>query len=280
MREDNNLGIYAYTETGDGMLISPRVHPSSVEILEVAFGEAEIRIGTEVVFAMAGDFVFVPPTLVFSVVSVGGSSSVRVVRFDSESFLSVMDKIDTELLYMFYLQARTRVALFKPSHPLYAIFKGCLADVYDESLSRDVCHKLRMLADLYVIVTAVLRYYFAEKDEEGERAIYHNVLRLRPAIEYIAEHYSDKLYIELLSEMIDVSADYFTKMFRDSIGKTPVEYINSLRVNRAMQLLFETDLSMAEIADEIGFCNPNYFHKIFKQYIDMSPLAYRKNSKK
>ena len=76
--------------------------------------------------------------------------------------------------------------------------------------------------------------------------------------------------------MINVSPDYFTKMFKDSIGRTPIEYINGLRVNRAMELLFKTKNSMAAIADEIGFCNPNYFHKIFKQYMNQSPLTYRK----
>ena len=98
-----------------------------------------------------------------------------------------------------------------------------------------------------------------------------------PADKKVAEHC--KLYIEQLAAMIDVSPDYFTKMFRDSIGKTPIEYINGLRVNKAMALLAESDCSMTDIADKIGFCNPNYFHKIFKQYIDMSPLAYRKNAK-
>ena len=42
------------------------------------------------------------------------------------------------------------------------------------------------------------------------------------------------------------------------------------------ELLIKTDRSMAEIAEEIGFCNANYFHKIFKQYMDVSPVAYRK----
>ena len=79
--------------------------------------------------------------------------------------------------------------------------------------------------------------------------------------------------------MITVSPDYFTKMFKDTIGRTPIEYINGLRVNEAMRRLAETEESMADIADAIGFCNPNYFHKIFKQYMDSSPLAYRKSIK-
>ena len=86
-------------------------------------------------------------------------------------------------------------------------------------------------------------------------------------------------HLIVLCRFFNVSADYFTKMFKDSIGKTPIEYINGLRVNRSMELLFKTEKSMSEIADEIGFCNPNYFHKIFKQYTDQSPLAYRKSTK-
>ena len=90
---------------------------------------------------------------------------------------------------------------------------------------------------------------------------------------------NDKIYIETLSDMITVSPDYFTKMFKDSIGKTPIDYINGIRINHALRLLSMTETPVNEIADLIGFSNPNYFHKIFKQYMDSSPLSYRKNSK-
>ena len=136
---------------------------------------------------------------------------------------------------------------------------------------------LPIRANIYLMMTALLRYYCGSKDE-SDRMIYHNVLRMRPVVEYISKHYCEKIYVEHLADMINVSADYFTKMFKDSIGKTPIEYINGLRVNKAMEFLFSTKLSMAEIADAIGFCNPNYFHKIFKQYLSVSPLAYRKTT--
>ena len=128
------------------------------------------------------------------------------------------------------------------------------------------------------MMTALLRYYCGSKDE-SDRMIYHNVLRMRPVIEYISEHYCEKIYIEKLSDMITVSPDYFTKMFKDSIGKTPIEYINGLRINESMRQISSTEKSMLEIADSIGFCNPNYFHKIFKQYMGVSPLAYKKSIK-
>ena len=128
------------------------------------------------------------------------------------------------------------------------------------------------------MMTALLRYYCGSRDEL-DRMIYHNVMRLRPVIEYISEHFAEKIYIETLSDMITVSADYFTKMFKESMGKTPIDYINALRINKAMQLLSETDMPVNEISDSLGFSNPNYFHKIFKQYMVTSPLVYRKSAK-
>jgi YesN/AraC family two-component response regulator len=128
-----------------------------------------------------------------------------------------------------------------------------------------------------MMMTYLLRYYCGSKDET-DRMVYHNVLRMRPVLDYITEHYTEKIYIEKMSDIINVSPDYFTRMFKDSIGKTPIDYINGLRINRAMKLLCTTELSMTEISDAVGFCNANYFHKIFKQYIGSSPLAYRKRA--
>ena len=124
-------------------------------------------------------------------------------------------------------------------------------------------------------MTQLLRYYCDAKDEMS-RMIYHNVLRLRPCIDYIDAHFTEKIYIETLAEMITVSNDYFTKMFKDSIGKTPIDYINGLRINKALTYLSTSDMPLNEVSDVIGFSGPNYFHKIFKQYMGTSPLAYRK----
>jgi YesN/AraC family two-component response regulator len=189
-----------------------------------------------------------------------------------------MDNFDSEVFYMFYLQAKNKAAPFRQGHPVYETLKKCMQESYDEFAAKDVCYKLPIRANIYLMMTALLRYYCGSKNE-SERIAYHNVLRLRPVINYIAEHFEEKIYIEKLSDIIMVSPDYFTKMFKDSIGKTPVEYINGIRVNRSMKMLLSSDDSVSAIAEKIGFCNANYFNKIFKQYMGISPLAYRKNNK-
>lgn len=277
-KTESKFPFSIYSESGDARLVNTRANEASMEILEILYGSVNIQIGTERIEASEGDFIYIPPTVVFRVDAISGKASVRGMIFDSSILEQNMDNFDSEVFYMFYLQSRNKISPFREGHPVYSTLKKYMQESYDEYAAKDVCYKLPIRANIYLIMTSLLRYYCGSKDE-SDRMIYHNVLRLRPVVEYISEHYCEKIYIEKLADMINVSPDYFTKMFRDSIGKTPIEYINGLRVNRAMRLLSETERSMAEIADDIGFCNPNYFHKIFKQYMDVSPLAYRKSCK-
>jgi len=266
-----------YAASGEGRIINSGMHESSMEIIEVLFGDVNVQIGTVVLPATAGDFLYIPPATVYRV-DADGAASVRGMIFDVSIIKSNMENFDEEVFYMFNVQSRNRITPFREGHPVYPTLSHYMSESYDEYVSKDVCYKLPIRANIYLMFTALLRYYCGSKDE-SERMVYHNVLRLEPVLTYISEHYCEKITVTELADMINVSPDYFTKMFRDSIGRTPIEYINGLRVNRAMELLFKSEKSMADIADEIGFCNPNYFHKIFKQYMDLSPLAYRKASK-
>ncbi len=278
MKKNDGKNLFSmYRVTAEGRVINATSHDAEMEIIEVTDGRVTVEIGTESAEAAAGDILCVPPTMVFRINSIDGPATVRGICFDMSILRENMEHFDAEIMYMFRVQAKNRIAVFNPEHPVHAKLASLMEDSYLEYSEKDVCYKLPIRANIYLMVTSLLRYYCGSKDET-DRAVYHNVLRMRPVIEYLSEHFTEKTYIEKLADMINVSGDYFTKMFRDSIGKTPIDYINAMRVNLSMLLLYSTDLSMADIADTIGFCNPNYFHKIFKQYMGISPLAYRKST--
>ena len=279
MAENNKFPFEMYAAAGDGRLVNSTIHENSMEIIEVLSGSVRIQIGTEILAADAGDFVYVPTSNVFRIDAVSGTAAVRAMVFDGSIIKENMQNFDEEVFYMFDVQSRNRISVFREGHPVYPTLSHYMSESYEEYIAKDVCYKLPIRANIYLMMTALLRYYCGSKDE-SDRMIYHNVLRLRPVINYINERFSDKIYINPLADMINVSADYFTKMFKESIGKTPVDYINGVRVNHAIYALATTDASVAEISDEIGFCNSNYFHKIFKQYMSQSPLAYRKSVKR
>ncbi len=277
MAEDLKFPFKMYSVAGDG-IICTGFHEKAMEIIEITSGRVSVQIGTEFAEAGAGDFLYVPPTMVFKIEALEDEAGMRAMVFDSSIIEANMENFDTEIFYMFYVQSKNKIVVFGKDHPVHGILSQYMQQSHDEYVSKDVCYKLPIRANIYLMMTALLRYYCGSKNEL-DRMIYHNVMRLRPIITYISEHYREKIYIDTLADMITVSPDYFTKMFKDSIGRTPIDYINGLRINRAMQMLATTDVSVNEISDTLGFSNPNYFHKIFKQYMDASPVAYRKTVK-
>ena len=276
--EDTKFPFSMYKESGEGRIVNSRSHKTSMEMVEVTSGAVMVQIGTELVAAGEGDFLYIPPAMTFRVDAATDYAAVRGMIFDMSIIEANLENFDSEIFYMFYVQSKNKITVFGQDHPVNPILKRYMQESYDEYSDKDICYKLPIRANIYHMMTALLRYYCGSKNEL-DRMIYHNVLRLRPVITYIDEHFREKIYIEELSAMINVSPDYFTKMFKESIGKTPIDYINGMKVNTAMDLLCTTEMAMTEIAESIGFCNPNYFHKIFKQYMLTSPLAYRKSAR-
>ena len=277
MAEDKNL-FRLYSASGNGIIDSGYNHTAH-QLIQVTAGRLAVSVGTEVVEVEQGDIVYVPPTLVFRSESIGSHASARTLVFERELVEENIGNFDSEIFYMFFVQSCSRIVTFRKGHPIYDSLTYCMSEAYEEYISKDVCYLLPVRAHIYLLTSAILRHYAAQRGEL-DRMVYHNVIRLRPVVEYITENYGEKIYIETLADMVALSPDYFTKMFKDSIGKTPIDYINGVRVNHSLRLLSMTDTPVNEIAEQLGFSGPNYFHKIFKSYMDTSPLAYRKSAVK
>lgn len=275
MAEQAGFEFKVYTEEGSGVL-TYGYYKDAIGILEITTGRVRVEVGTESIEVDAGSFVYLPERLVFRVETIEGRATVRVLVFSTSVVSEHMEKIDSDLFYMFHIQSKNRINIFGIDHPIYEPIAYAMTEIYDEYVAKDVCCKLHIRANIYILVSALLRHY-CNLRTETERMVYHNVLRLRPTLDYIADRCGEKIYIDTLADMLSVSADYFTKMFKESIGKTPIDYINGVRVNKALELLSVTDTPLNDIAEKSGFANAKYFHKIFKQYMDTSPLVYRKS---
>ena len=68
------------------------------------------------------------------------------------------------------------------------------------------------------------------------------------------------------------------RFFKNAVGKTVTKYINEYRVEKSTALLTTTDASIAEIAAEVGFEDPNYFSRVFRSVMGMSPVEYRNSA--
>ncbi|WP_099469752.1 response regulator transcription factor [Konateibacter massiliensis] len=99
---------------------------------------------------------------------------------------------------------------------------------------------------------------------------------LRLAMEYIAEHYREPITLELVAEAVMLSPNYLSKMFKNETGTNFSEYLVSKRIEKASELLRNTDKAIANIAEEVGYADLKYFRKLCKKYMGLKPSEYRK----
>ncbi|MBT9780120.1 helix-turn-helix domain-containing protein [Clostridium sp. MCC353] len=94
--------------------------------------------------------------------------------------------------------------------------------------------------------------------------------------DYISENFDKQLSLDTLAGRFFISKYYLSRTFKEITGYGINEYINIHRIQRAKRLLEETDMSISEISIALGYESMTYFEKIFKTYMTLSPLKYRK----
>ncbi|MDF2905015.1 MAG: two-component response regulator [Herbinix sp.] len=103
-------------------------------------------------------------------------------------------------------------------------------------------------------------------------------LMINKALDYLGEHYCDsEMSVDTLCGYLNVSATYFSILFKRETGLSFVNYLTKVRMEKALQLLNATDEKTYNISTMVGYTEPNYFSYVFKKYYGVSPSNYRKN---
>lgn len=103
-----------------------------------------------------------------------------------------------------------------------------------------------------------------------------NILKLKKILPFIRENYTSSLTLESMAKKCDMSPKYFGSFFKSMTGKTPIEYLNEYRIEKAALLLMNTGKSVTDIAYSCGFNDLSYFIKTFKNVTGTSPGKFRK----
>ncbi len=95
------------------------------------------------------------------------------------------------------------------------------------------------------------------------------------ARDYIKENYNKEITLDDVSKKIAISPYYFSKLFKKTEGKNFIDYLTTLRLEKAKELLSNGTYSIKEISREVGYPDPNYFSRTFKKNIGVPPTDYR-----
>lgn len=93
--------------------------------------------------------------------------------------------------------------------------------------------------------------------------------------DYIYGHYREKMYLDDIADKLGISSSYLSRLFKKETGVSLQDFINDVRVEKAVNLLVYSEESLAKIAEYVNFPSQSYFGKIFKQKLQMTPKQYR-----
>ncbi|RXZ81109.1 AraC family transcriptional regulator [Paenibacillaceae bacterium] len=96
---------------------------------------------------------------------------------------------------------------------------------------------------------------------------------MRVCADYIDRHYAENIRMEKLAEMSGLNSSAFSRLFKQSIGMTPSDYLLHTRIAAAKSML-RPDVRMREVAQKVGFCDEFYFSRMFKKVVGVAPSLY------
>lgn len=127
----------------------------------------------------------------------------------------------------------------------------------------------------YLLLAYLLRQYRLSGSRRSNREEAH-FERLNEIFAYISQNYAEKLTTASLAEHFYLNEYYFCRLFKNATGQSVMSYLNRLRIEKSIVMLENTSESITDIALMVGFSDLNYFSRIFKRFMNMTPAEYRR----
>lgn len=264
---------YLYWEISE-IVFLPHWH-HHMEIIKLKEGLLEITLIDETYLLEVGDVLIINPNDVHYARKISDQVAVDVYQIDlfriTENLADIQQKFLNEMFH------EKRYGIHHQLSPTFNIerFLDKLQEAWVDGNLKDIeLTGRRMLSEL-------LRFEKQALEDVGGYKIYkHNLSKLKPSVSMMDHRYVEKITLDFLAEMADLSAIHYTRLFKQTMQFTPIDYLNHVRAKAAMTLLLTTNEPIALIAAMTGLKDANYFSRFFKHYSNFTPTAFRKKFQK
>lgn len=268
------LQVYSHHDQ-NGFYFVPQHWHDELEWIYVDTGILDLTVHGQSYTLKPGDFCFVNSGELHEIRSSGESYHHAIVFHPNMMDFAAYDICQHDLIgpvtngKMLFPSAET---IFSPSQK-----KKILSHMQEIVKMNQSQYKYAVLG-IKIHIFAVLELLFQAdtmKENLATTKTETSMNNLKRVLGYIEQNYVSTISLEQLAEIAYMSPNYFCHYFRKEIGKPPVAFINEFRIEKAAQLLSETDLQVSQIALSVGFENFSYFIRKFRECKSVTPKEYR-----
>lgn len=262
------------------------------EFTLVKEGSAEYQINLEDYAITAGDLVFIQPRILHTI-ALNSTEQIQQKYFQMEQyqqkpFQPEHFQSETYVFHLNYLGANatdicaTRYLLplmneeytlpchISPDHPAYASLNAIFSQINGLYEETPPGYELAIKSCLLQAIFLLLPYGVSGKNQDTDSASE----KLKTVLDYIHLHYADALSIKELAAQCYFSEYYFMRFFKKHMHMTVIEYLNNLRMEKAVELFEQGYTSIIEVSMSVGFHSLSYFHKVFREKFSMTPKQF------
>lgn len=152
-----------------------------------------------------------------------------------------------------------------------------LNKIYEEEALKAAGYSNIILGYINTLIGIMIRRHYLVPKTENDYVTESNLERLSSIIEYLDDHYSEKISLTALADSLHMNYYYLSHFFKDTAGVSFQDYLNNMRVDKSLTLLSESNSNITKIAYSIGFPNIKAYSKAFKDKFGILPSEYKKN---
>ena len=288
---DQNYPIGVYYVEPDKMYMGyVRWHwHEEIEINLIKSGSAEFTIGEEQVIVNEGQAIFLNCNVFHSIRSADGNHCVLISLLFNPNILFKDHNTSLAKGYLSPILSSTehRHLIFDRKDMWGRGALSYLNDIFDANFSQNFGYELTSKAYISQLWVHLLKKYktgpvIYTPETKKQVTLSPDEARIKDAISYIHQHYTEAITLDDISNSIHVSKSECCRCFKRAVHVTPFEYLMRYRILQAANRILQNDRetgSVSELAGSVGFNNTSYFNKLFKKYFNCTPTEFRKMSK-
>ena len=163
---------------------------------------------------------------------------------------------------------------FKEEVPWHSGVLNYLNRAFISANQQDFAYELDVKNLLSCAWMLMLRNYNSIPANNTDSYTLSNAPRIKEMLSYIQNHYSDRITLSQIAASASISLSECNRCFKRFLKLTPIEYLTQVRVAAACRLLKEGTETIASVAEDLGFADYSYFHRVFKKYMGCTPKEY------